>query len=90
MRPHGLDISFPLSPTIAQISLSSAKLSVPLQEVNFFHVLKNGTVLEQFSVFCASRKYLDFIKNKFSSLVCNQKLLYIFCRSADKSSARPN
>jgi hypothetical protein len=77
MQPRGLDISFPHSPATAEITLTSAKLYVLPQEVDFFHVLKNEIFLEQFNVFCASRKCLYFIKNKLSSLLCNQKLFYI-------------
>jgi hypothetical protein len=61
MWPHDCSIGFSHFPAIAQITLSSVKLSLSLSEAEWFHAEWNEAVFQSLNVFCTSKNYLYFI-----------------------------
>jgi hypothetical protein len=78
MLARGWQGGFPHSPTIAQITLSSASLSLSLNEVDCFHASWKDTLLKSLRVFYDSKSCLYLTKNKLSRFLSFLRLFYIF------------
>jgi hypothetical protein len=86
MRPRGWSIGFSQFPAIAQITLSSVKISLSLSEVNCPHTLWNEAVLQSFSVFCTSKNYLCFITINSKDVDVLLILLLVFSKFLEPNS----
>jgi hypothetical protein len=61
-----ISYSYSHFPVLAQITLSSVRLSLSLSEVDCFCALLNENLLQSFNGILCFQKMLDFIENNFN------------------------
>lgn len=78
MRLSDLVFGFRHLPAIVQIAVTSVKLRLTLNEIDYFCALCNKGLLQFLNACYAYKKCWYLIKNKLSHFLCFLTLVYVF------------